>query len=132
MISGAHYVLAWLVVIANGCAGLLCLSAHRWPRLRSRWLWIFVAAAQLTLFLQAALGAIRQSQLGEIASQVHTFYGFLTIVCIAILYGYRSHVSSHIYVFYGLGSLFIMGLAIRAMTLEVAPLANSMEATSWG
>ena len=51
--------------------------------------------------------------------QFHALYGFSTIVAIGILYSYRGSpfVKDKLYMMYGLGSLFIMGLGIRAMSL---------------
>ena len=122
MIADAHTVLAWIVVFANGLAGLAALAAHFVEPLRRRELWAFVGLAQILLFVQVALGAMRLSQLEGDAPEVHTFYGFLTLIAVAILYGYRSQVGKWRYMTYGLGSLFIMGLAIRAMTLDATPV----------
>jgi hypothetical protein len=46
------------------------------------------------------------------------FYGFLTIIAVAIIYSYRHQMRHRIYLLYGLGGLFIMGLAIRALLLD--------------
>jgi len=39
----------------------------------------------------------------------------VAIVAVAILYSYRTQLSHRLYLLYGLGSLFLMGLGIRAM-----------------
>ncbi len=48
----------------------------------------------------------------------HAFYGFVAIIAVAIIYSYRSQMQHRRYLLYGLGSLFVMGLAIRAMILD--------------
>jgi len=114
--------MAWVVVIANGVAGVWSLAAHSVERVRHRGLWIFVGVAQVLLFVEVALGVARLSELEGEAPQFHTFYGFLTLIAVAILYGYRTQLSHIRYLLYGGGSLFIMGLAIRAMFLDATPL----------
>ena len=47
----------------------------------------------------------------------HMFYGFLTFAGVGIIIGYR-HLSEYKYLLYGIGGLFVMGLAIRAMFLN--------------
>ena len=122
MIADAHALLAWVVVIANGLAGLWALGAHLVEPLRKRALWVFIAISQGLLFVQVGLGAARLSQLGGEAPEFHTFYGFLTLIVVAILYGYRTQLQHVRYLVYGGGSLFIMGLAIRAMLLDATPV----------
>ena len=124
MIADAHQLLAWVIVIANGLAGLWALGAHAYESLRHRALWIFIAIAQALLFVQVGLGAARLSQLEGEAPEFHTFYGFLTLIAVAILYGYRSQLQHIRHLLYGGGSLFIMGLAIRAMLLDAAPVVG--------
>jgi hypothetical protein len=43
------------------------------------------------------------------------FYGFVAIIAVAIIYSYRIQMRHRLYLLYGLGSLFVMGLGIRAM-----------------
>ena len=43
------------------------------------------------------------------------FYGFVAIIAVAIIYSYRAQMAKHLYLLYGLGGLFLMGLGIRAM-----------------
>lgn len=123
MIADLHTALAWVVVFANGLAGLWALAAHWREELRHRTLWYFVGAAQVLLFVEVAFGVARLSQLEGDAPETHTFYGFLTLIAVAILYGYRTQLAHIRHLLYGGGSLFIMGLAIRAMILDATPVA---------
>lgn len=113
-----HEWWAWVTIIANGLAGLWCLGAHWWAPLRVRALWWFVIAAEVAVFVQVALGVQLLAGQGLQVPQFHVFYGFVAIVAIAILYGYRSQLVAWQYLLYGFGGLFVMGLAIRAMTVN--------------
>ncbi|CAN5493244.1 hypothetical protein BH20ACT2_BH20ACT2_15980 [soil metagenome] len=110
-----------MVIVGNGSAGLWALAAHQVPRLRHRALWWFTVAAELTVFVQAGLGV------GLVAGQdldpprLHDFYGYVAIATVGIAYSYRGTspwVREHRELFYAGTSLFIMGLAIRALTLS--------------
>ena len=52
--------------------------------------------------------------------QFHAFYGFVAIIAIAIIYSYRAQLKSRVYLLYGFGGLFLMGLSIRAMLVGQA------------
>jgi hypothetical protein len=113
-----HEGWAWFVVLGNGLAGLWALAAHGLPALRSRALWWFVVAAEVSIFVQAALGVGLVAGEKIEPPQFHLFYGFVAIIAVGILYSYRSTspwVRERVYLVYGLGSLFLMGLGIRAM-----------------
>jgi len=114
--------MAWVVVVANGFVGVWSLVAHVAERARHRSLWTAVAVAQVLLFVEVALGVARLQQLEGEPPEFHTFYGFLTLIAVAILYGYRMQLNHIRFLLYGGGSLFIMGLSIRAMTLDATPL----------
>jgi hypothetical protein len=120
VLSSIHDNFAWFVVAANAVVGCWALGADRYPALRGRWLWRAVAVAQVSIFVQAALGAGIISQ-GIQVEQFHMFYGFLCIIGVAILYGYRNHdqLARYRYLLYGFGSLFIMGLALRAIYVDL-------------
>jgi hypothetical protein len=48
-------------------------------------------------------------------AQFHMFYGFVAIFAVAIIYSYRQQMKHRLYLLYGLGGLFLMGLGIRAL-----------------
>jgi len=104
-------------VIGNGLAGLWALAAHKWTALRSRALWWFVTATQVAIFVQVALGVVMLTRYDLEAPQFHMFYGFVAIIAVGILYSYRNDrfVRGKVYLLYGGGGLFLMGLGIRAM-----------------
>ncbi len=117
-LSGVHQTWAWVVVVGNGLAGLWALAAARWPPFRIPALWWFTTAAQISIFVEVGLGAAMVGGRDVEDLQFHMFYGFLAIVAVGIIYSYRHQLRDHLYLLYGLGGLFIMGLAIRAMVLN--------------
>ena len=117
MILDLHDLWSWVVVIGNGSAGLWCIGAHWWPPLRVRGLWAAVVVVQATIFVQVALGVYMVAVQGIDAPGMHMFYGFISLISVAILYAYRTQVRAWQYLLYGFGGLFLMGLGIRAMFL---------------
>ncbi|MEO8263902.1 MAG: hypothetical protein ABI706_00170 [Ilumatobacteraceae bacterium] len=83
--------------------------------MRTRALWWFIAVAELTVFVQVTLGVILVNKYKFKFSKFHAFYGFVAIIAVAIIYSYRVQMKHRLYLLYGLGSLFIAGLGIRAM-----------------
>ena len=96
-------------------AGLWALAALRWPDLRTRALWWFTAFVEAAVFVQVALGVALVAGEGRQAPEFHMFYGFVAIIAVGILYSYRQQMRHRLYLLYGLGGLFVMGLGIRAM-----------------
>jgi hypothetical protein len=113
----AHVLMAWVVVIGNALAGTWALGAHWFPALRHRSLWWLTAAAELTIVAQVILGVLLVTSEDREAPQFHMFYGFVALASVGIIYSYRQQLASHRYLLYGLGGLFLMGLAIRAMVI---------------
>ena len=110
-----HEGWSWVVLIGNGLAGVWALAAHRLHSLRTRALWWFIGLAQVTVFVQVILGALLVGQHKVPLPEFHAFYGFVAIIAIAIIYSYRFQLKHRLYLLYGFGSLFVMGLGIRAM-----------------
>jgi len=115
-----HTSWAWIVIIANGLAGLWALSAHKITQLRTRALWWFTGLAQITIFVQVALGVTLVNTQKLEFPAFHAFYGFVAIIAVAIIYSYRFQLKSRMYLLYGGGGLFLMGLGIRAMLVGQA------------
>lgn len=117
-----HSDFSWVVVVTNAVAGLWALAAHYREPLRSRWLWRGTVVAEITIAVQVALGvALVALQDFEVA-QFHAFYGFVALATVGIIYSYRQQVAPHRYLLYGFGGLFLMGLALRAMTISPVPI----------
>jgi hypothetical protein len=112
-----HKQFAWVVVLGNGLAGAWALGAHFSKPLRTRVLWWFTWAVEIAIFVQVILGVTVQNRDGIEAPQFHTFYGFVAIIAVGIIYAYRHQLEEHIYLLYAGGGVFLMGLGVRAMIL---------------
>lgn len=114
-----HRVLAWFLIGSNAVVGIWALAAHRWARLRHRSMWWSIVVAELPAFAIAIDGVVLVNNDDRELDQFHALYGFSAIVAVAILYSYRTSpfVRGKEHLLYGFGSLFIMGLGIRATFL---------------
>ncbi len=110
-----HHGFAWFVIFGNAFAGIWALLAHRNPALRTRALWWFTAVAEVAVFVQVAVGTYLVAGLKLVHPKFHSFYGFVGIIAIGIIASYRRQLASRVYLLYGFGGLFVMGLGIRAM-----------------
>ena len=110
-----HKSWTWFVIVGNGMAGLWALGAHQLPALRTRALWWFIAVAELTVFVQVILGVVLVNKYKFEFPKFHAFYGFVAIMAVAIIYSYKAQMKHRLYLLYGFGSIFVMGLGIRAM-----------------
>ena len=73
--------------------------------------------------MQVTFGALLIANSELDANGEHVFYGFLTFIGVGLILGYR-HLTEYRYLLYGLGGLFVMGLAIRAFTLPALVLGG--------
>ena len=119
-LNDLHANWAWVVIIGNALAGIWSLSAHKLVSLRTRALWWYIGVAQFTVFIQVILGVIMVNRDKAVFPAFHAFYGFVAIIAIAIIYSYRAQLKGRVYLLYGFGGLFIMGLGIRAMLVGQA------------
>jgi hypothetical protein len=110
-----HKSWAWFVIIGNGLAGAWALGANWLPTLRTRALWWFVTLVEFAIFVQVAFGVGLVAGHHLHAQKFHMFYGFVAIMAVGILYSYRQQLRHQLYLLYGFGGLFLMGLGIRAM-----------------
>lgn len=110
-----HKAWSWVMILGNAFAGLWSLGAHRFASLRTRSLWWFTVAVELSVFVQVILCVWMVNKQKVEPPQFHLFYGFIGIIAIGILYAYRVQLKHRLYLLYGFGGLFIMGLGIRAM-----------------
>jgi hypothetical protein len=118
VVRDLHVANAWVVVVGNGLAGAWALAAHRWERARHRTLWWATAAVEVDVFVQVVLGVLLLQGHDRQDYQFHMFYGFVAAFTVAIVYSYRAQLNPHLYLLYGGGGLFLMGLGIRAMVLH--------------
>ena len=116
MIHDLHEIGGWLLIAANGAVGIWALLAHRYGRLRGRPCWIAIGVAQLTVVAQTLTGAAIQVENEGLGGQ-HDLYGFAAFVSVGIIFAYRNEMRDRPYLLFGLGSLWLMGLGIRATLL---------------
>jgi hypothetical protein len=112
-----HAWFAWFVVISNGLAGAWALAAHWVPGLRVRTLWWFTVVAQVSIFAQVIVGVVLVAAQDIEAPEFHMFYGFVAAITVGLIYSYRQQMAAQLYLLYGFGGLFLMGLGIRSMVL---------------
>ena len=117
-LAGFHDWFSWVVMAANAVAGLWALGAHFRQRLRGWPLWAFIVGAQATVFAQVIVGVILENRSGADPGDLHRLYGFAAIAAVAIIYAYRIQLAGRRELLYAGGSLFLAGLAIRAMILS--------------
>ncbi len=117
-LTDVHHSWAYVTIFANAAAGCWALGAHWLPALRRRQLWWFVIVAELTIFVQVALGVaiVEPSQFRS--ASFHMFYGFVAVLTVGLLFAYRQSLVAWMYLLYGLGGLFLMGLCIRALVIK--------------
>ena len=107
-----------MVVIANAVAGAWALGAHRSVAAARPGAVVVHRGRTADVFVQVILGVVLVNRDGYPLPQFHAFYGFVAIATVGIIYSYRSQLRHRLYLLYGGGGLFIMGLAIRAMVLH--------------
>lgn len=114
-VTDIHIWWAWVVIVGNAIAGGWALAAHRFEQVRHPALWWTTAAAQLAVFIQVILGVVLIQGRDTEPFQFHMLYGFTAAFAVAIIFSYRSQLKAQVYLLYGLGGLFVMGLGIRAL-----------------
>lgn len=113
-----HEVGGWIVIVSNGLVGLWALAAHRFEQARHPSLWVATGGAQILVLLQVMLGVYLFAAKDIEVEQFHMFYGFVTMITVGLIYSYRHQLKGHLYLLYGGGGLFIMGLGLRSAFLQ--------------
>ena len=112
-----HHTVAVVLIVTNAVSAVWALGAHVVPGLRGPLLWIVIAIAQTTTFVQAITGAILMTRYDIEPAPLHALYGFSAIIAVGILYSYRTSpfMRGKQYLLYAGGSAFIMGLGLREL-----------------
>lgn len=118
-LNDIHRWLAWFLIGSNALVGVWALAAQYLVSIRHRALWWATAVAQVSTIAVATVGALIVNRKDIELDSFHALYGFSTIFAVAILYSYRNSpfISDKLHLLYGCGSLFIMGLGLRALYL---------------
>ncbi len=119
-LQNLHTQLGWFLIVSNALVGCWSMAAQYVPILRRSGLWWAIGVAQISVFAAAIVGVLLVSRYELELEDFHALYGFTTIVAVGILYSYRTSpfIKDKQYLLYGCGSLFIMGLGIRALFLR--------------
>lgn len=115
-----HVVAGWFLIVSNALVGSWATLAQYVEPIRHRSLWWATVVAHGSTFVVAVIGVIIVNREDIELDQFHALYGFTTIVAVGVLYSYRTSpfIDDKRFLLYGLGSLFIMGLGIRALFLD--------------
>ena len=116
MVRDLHAIVSWVFIVGNGLVGVWALVAHKRPRCRVRAGWIAVVVAEVVVLIQVVLGVILQVN-EDVEGDRHQLYGFSAFASVGIIYAYRNEMKDRPHLLYGLGSLWLMGLGIRAAVL---------------
>ena len=116
MIRDLHNGLTWVYILANAAVGIWALAAHNIERVRHVSGWYAIGVAQAVIIAQVILGVILQTQ-DDIEPGEHQLYGFAAFLSIGIIFAYRNEMPDRPYLLYGFGSLWLMGLGLRAAFL---------------
>lgn len=116
-----HADFAWVVVVTNAGVGLWALVLHTKEPWRTPRLWAATLVAELTIVAEVCLGVALVAIDDHEVAEFHAFYGFVAIATVGILYSYRHQLGQHLHLLYGLGGLFLMGLALRAIAISPIP-----------
>lgn len=106
------------MIVSNAVVGVWSLAAYWVRQVRVRPLWWSVIVAEVAIAVQVVLGVALTAGLDLKPLRFHMFYGFVALLTVALLYAYRSQVRPYLYLLYGFGSLFLMGLGIRAIQVR--------------
>lgn len=102
------------------CAGTgaWALAAHRWEQVRHRLLWWLVASAYLVVTINVLVASVLLARFDWEFPELHMLYEFSNLVAIGIVVSYAKQLRSRQYLIYGFGTLFVMGLALRALFMS--------------
>lgn len=106
----------WPWIIANALVAIWALLAHADERFRHRSLWYAIGVAQAIIAAHVLFAVIAQSQ-GDIEPGEPLLYGLVAFMSCGMIFSYRSVMDDRPHLLYGLGSLWLMGLGIRAAYL---------------
>ena len=96
-----HDDFAWVVVVANAVVGAVGPRGPLAGAAAHPWLWWCTAVAEITIFVAGGGGRGHRGREDIEAPQFHTFYGFVALVTVGIVYSYRQQLAQWRYLLYG-------------------------------
>ena len=115
-----HHDMAYGTIVVNLLAGIWMLLALKMKDLkRKKYFFAPVYAGWLTISIQGFLGISLFMSGSEVspAKGFHYFYGFIAMMTAAVLFSYSKTLGSKKILIYGISSLFLGGIGIRAALL---------------
>jgi len=109
-----HTTFAWVAIVVDGLAGLICLGYAVRKRAIDTFFRSVVTVAVVAMLTQVGLGLIRFGQ-GVQPGSIHMFYGFVILFTFTFVYIYRVQFEKRPALGWGLVLLFTMGLGLRAV-----------------
>lgn len=115
MLGSIHSVWGWVTVGLDFAAGLYGVGLAILKRAPGKPFRVAIGIAVGASLMQIAMGVILYGS-GERPGRFHVFYGVLTALALAFAYVYRNELNKkHPALRWGLFSLFLMGLGLRAI-----------------
>lgn len=99
-------------------AGAWALAAHQWIVLRRSALWWLTGVAYVVVSLNVVAASLLVARYDWEFPELHMLYEFSNLVAIAIVTSYAKQLAARRWLIYGFGTLFIMGLALRALFMS--------------
>jgi hypothetical protein len=99
-------------------AGAWALAAHRWEQARRGALWWLIVLAYAVVSVNVVAASVLLARFDWDFPELHMLYEFSNLVAIGIVVSYAKQLRNRQYLIYGFGSLFVMGLALRALFMS--------------
>ncbi len=116
MINSIHSYSGELSAWVCGISGLLFLIMHFKVKYRNEVIGFYLIIFSVTtLLINALIGAYLYS-LNEELGSFHLFYIAVVLFTLTFLYIYKVQMRENYFLYWGLALLYLMGLAIRAIT----------------
>lgn len=108
----------WAQVAACAVAGAWALAAHQWGMLRRSVLWWLTGLAYGVVSVNVVAASVLVARYDWEFPELHMLYEYSNLVAIAIVVSYAKQIPPRRWLIYGFGTLFIMGLALRALFMS--------------
>lgn len=114
MIAVFHSTWAWVSIYLSAVTGLLLLFYFLANKQKTSFVDYLIKLSIISILIQISAG-IMLFGLGVNPGSFHLFYGVVILFTLTFFYIYRNEMNKKPELFWGLGILFVMGLAIRAV-----------------
>ncbi len=116
MINTIHSYSGLLSAWICGIGGLVFLTMHFKIKYRNEVIGSYVILASVVALLSNALIVAYLYSINEDLGSFHLFYIVVLLFTLTFLYIYKDQMRENYFLYWGLALLYLMGLAIRAIT----------------